>query len=291
MIKCVTLFVLIAIMSALSVARSGQDFAQIKHYAQLANDAYLPPNALKPALEKQGESLSHQAIIPSSLVNYFLTLSGDHQIIAIRGTDNVENAMVDIDLELQADEQLSIRLHQGFAGAANAVFEDVTSHLAKDKPIDITGHSLGGAIAVILAMYLDNAGYSVAHVVTFGQPKVTNVTGANQFEDLPLTRVVTADDIVPLVPPMSPLQIKDMDIYWHMGEEIILMGNNTYAQTRGLKSMLRATKVFSVVPSQKNLVAHQMETYLGQIDALKESAELIPYKTELSLFGFSLDEG
>ncbi|MGO2354606.1 MAG: lipase family protein [Marinomonas foliarum] len=205
------------------------------------------------------------------------------------GTANLENAMLDLDLELKPDAILDIKLHQGFGSGAKAVYEDIKPFLTKDQPIHLTGHSLGGAIAVILGMYLQNDGYPVEQIITFGQPKVTNVTGANKFHTLPLTRVVTPDDIVPLVPPISPMQIKDLDIFWHMGEEIILIDKGEFAQTNGVKAMLRATKFATAIPSEKNLRAHKMTTYISLIEQLQTSPKETSYKTEISLFGFSFD--
>jgi hypothetical protein len=148
---------------------------------------------------------------------------------------------------------------------------------------------LGGAIAVIVAMYLQRDGYSLDQVITFGQPKVTNVSGAGVFASLPLMRVVTPKDIVPLVPPLSPFQLKNIDIYWHMGKEIILLPEKTYAITEGFKSMMRATKFTSSVPDESNIQAHQMATYLTLINQKLEGALQVPYKIDINLFGFSWD--
>lgn len=268
---------------------AGQDFTAIKAQGKLSNDTYLATTDLQKNLQQQGQKLTHQTVIPVSQVSYFLSQKNNVQTIAIRGTANLENALLDLDISLQPDAKLDIDLHRGFASGAKAVYEDIKPFLSSDKPVQITGHSLGGAIAVILAMYLQQDDYQVTQVITFGQPKVTNVTGANKFADLPLIRIVTPNDIVPLVPPLSPLQIKNLDIYWHMGEEIILRGDKKYAQTNGVKSMLRATKFTTSIPSDKNLLAHQMATYISLIDELQDSPVEVPYKTNIGLFGFSLD--
>lgn len=276
-----------------------QDFAFIETQAQLSNDAYLELDALEAALLKQNQALIHKATIQQSQVNYFLaesveankptTQQNTTQSIGIRGTANLNNVMLDLLVSLQEDTTLGIKLHQGFASGAKAVYDDLLPYLSKDKPVYITGHSLGGAISVILAMYLHQEGYDVHRVVTFGQPKVTNVTGANTFEDLPIIRIVTPEDIVPLVPPISPLQIKDLDIYWHIGTEVILRGEGEYAETQGIKSALRATKFTSSIPNETNLNAHKMAVYLELVRALKTKAKEVTYKSEISLFGFSLD--
>lgn len=285
--KLILLCILIAMPFQLAFA--APDFAAIKAQAKLSEDTYLQANTLEQRLQEQGQKLVHQSLIPTSQVSYFLSSADGVQTIAIRGTANLENAMLDLDLELKPDTVLDIKLHQGFGSGAKAVYEDIKPFLAKDQPIHLTGHSLGGAIAVILAMYLQKEGYSVEQVITFGQPKVTNVTGAEKFDNLPLIRVVTPNDIVPLVPPLSPMQIRDLDIFWHMGEEVILLGKKKFTLTNGIKSMLRATKFTTSIPSEKNLQAHQMATYLKMIDQLQTSAEEIPYKTDINFFGFSLD--
>jgi triacylglycerol lipase len=282
-----TLSFLLAMLSPL--AFSMPDFSAIKAQAQLAEDTYLEAHTLEQRLEEQGQSLLHQSIIPFSQVSYFLSRANGVQTIAIRGTANLENAMLDLDLELQPDSILNIKLHQGFGSGAKAVYEDIQPFLTKEQPIHLTGHSLGGAIAVILAMYLEKDGFPVEQVITFGQPKVTNVTGAKMFSNLPLTRVVTPNDIVPLVPPISPMQIKDLDIFWHMGEEVILLGGKTFTQTNGIKSMLRATKFTTSIPNEQNLIAHKMTTYINLIAGLQSAPEEIAYKAGIRLFGFSLD--
>ena len=282
--KCFLLLVLFT-----SLAHASPDFSIIESQAQLSNDTYLEANQLQSRLKTQNQTLVHQSIIPESQVSYFLSRANGIQTIAIRGTANLENVMLDLDLELKSDTALDIKLHQGFGSAAKAVYTDVKPYLNEKLPIHITGHSLGGAIAVILGLYLQQEDYAVTQIITFGQPKVTNVTGAKKYDLLPLIRVVTLNDIVPLVPPISPMQIRDLDIFWHIGEEVILMGDNKFSQTNGVKAMLRATKFTTSVPNEKNLIAHKMDTYLSLIDGLTQTATNVPYKTGISIFGFSFD--
>ena len=264
-------------------------FSIIKQQAQLANAAYAPAEELAAILKADNFELVKHKLLPATQVSYFLTHVNGVQTVAIRGTANVQNVMVDLDVNLKQDTQLGIQVHQGFSSAALAVYHDLQSSIKKDQPIQTTGHSLGGAVALLLGMYLKQEGYQLASIITFGQPKVTNVGGAQQYSNLPLTRVVTTEDIVPLVPPLSPFQLKELDIYWHNGEELILMQGNQYALTSGLKSMMRATKIISVLPDERNLNAHKMTTYLDLINTKLESAKQVPYKTGISLFGLSLD--
>lgn len=286
--KALTL-ISITLSLAVSSAYADEDFAKIQTQAKLSNDTYLEADALPIILKSQGQMLVHQSLMTNSQVSYFLSEADGIQTIAVRGTANVTNAIVDLSVALKDDPILDIKLHQGFAAAARAVYKDMKPYLKTDEPIHITGHSLGGAIAVILGMYLKHDGDKVTQVITFGQPKVTNVTGAKEFADLPLIRVVDENDIVPLVPPISPLQIKDLDIFWHMGEEIILLGDKKYSVTSGIKSNMRATKFTTSVPDEKNLEAHKMATYLKNIKGLQEKPVEVPYKMDINLFGISID--
>lgn len=263
-------------------------FEQIEESAQLSNLAYASEEIKEP-LSAIGHTLVHQAVLPGVEVSYFLTLKDDVQFLTVRGTANLQNAMVDLDINLKQDDALGIIAHQGFVNSAEGIIKDVAPFLDKAKSVRTTGHSLGGAAAVMLAMYLDKQGYDLGQLITFGQPKVTNVGGADAFAHLPLLRVVTPKDIVPLVPPLSPLQIKNLDIYWHMGEEMILLEGQDYSLTEGIKSMMRATKFTSALPGEENLQAHKMQTYLSLIDSKLEQANEVPYKTGISVFGVSFD--
>ncbi len=266
------------------------DFTEIKKSALLSAASYASAEVIEKRLVAGGYDLRQQQTLADSGLSYFLASSSTgHQYLSFRGTSNLENALVDLDLALQLDADLNIQLHQGFAGAAKMAYQNVKAKLDKNKPISTTGHSLGGAIAVIVAMHLQRDGYQLEGVITFGQPKVTNVAGAEVFSALPLMRIVTPKDIVPLVPPLSPLQLKNLDIYWHMGSEIILLENKEYAQIKGIKSMMRATKFVSSVPDKTNLDAHQIATYLALIEQKLVAAQPVPYTMEINVFGFTLD--
>jgi len=87
--------------------------------------------------------------------------------------------------------------------------------------IRITGHSLGGAVAVLLAVLLRNDKINVFEIVTFGQPMVTNEDGARIWNSgelaLPLFRFWNQDDIVPTLPPAISRLINWAGGYYHFG--------------------------------------------------------------------------
>ncbi|MCK4825863.1 lipase family protein [bacterium] len=277
----------VVLVFAWSVSRAAvTDFATIKKYGLLASAAYEGRAEAQASCESQGYEFTYYGTASGVEVAYFLGTNHANrtQIIAVRGTANVENAFVDADFKLMLDEHTSNMLHSGFAASSAAVYKSVKSKLKRNYTINTTGHSLGGAVAMVLAMYLDQDEFKVGKVITFGQPKVTNITGAKRYNFMNITRVVTPKDVVPLVPPFDPTDIKNADLYWHSGEELILLQGEEYSVASGIPSMLRTVQFFKETPGEQNLQNHFMTLYLDLIEKKVASAKKVPYKTGISLF-------
>jgi len=266
-------------------------FNQLLEYAYLSSAAYQDRRSIEKLLGQRGEILTEYGNIPSYQISYFLStnMRNKTHLLSIRGTSNVVNALADIALQQLNDQYTGIPLHQGFALSARGIYAQVRPKLIKDFKISTTGHSLGGAVAVVLAMYLDTDGYDVDQVLTFGQPKLTNVTGALKFKHLKLIRVVTEKDYVPLVPPLDLVDITNINIYWHLGEEIVLLDKlpdkTDYSTTRGLKSMLRATRFLTEKPGKDNLQSHLISHYINSIKNKIGKATYTPYKNNFNFLG------
>ena len=283
----ILILMLVCTSASLPASETGLvDFVAIHKQAGFANAAYHAEDKIRTLVESGDYTLTLYRTDPNSQVSYFLATSKQTrtQVISVRGTSNIENAMVDILLKLRADEKTGILLHEGFSLAARQVYAELKPLLNKDYTIRTTGHSLGGAVALILAIYLDADQFNIDQVITFGQPKVTNITGANKIGHINIIRVVTPFDLVALLPPLDPLDINNIDVYWHAGREIILLNGNQYAILEGLDSMLRATRFTQQPFTQESMENHLMSVYLSMIDAKTETAERVPYKSDLNLF-------
>ncbi len=277
--------------SALATTQPAQttvNFPEIKEYANFANVAYQTVPEIQELSSLKKHILTHQNNIPEIEIFYYLITNDINktQTIAVRGTANIENAIIDVELKLTDDKHTGARLHSGFLQAALAIYNEIKPQLRSNYVINTTGHSLGGAAAVVLAMYLDIDNYKIGKVVTFGQPKVTNITGANKFKHLDVIRVVTPKDVVPLVPPFDPMDLNNLDIYWHLGKEIILLADNTYAMLEGINSMIRATKFTQEPLTEDNLQNHQMTQYIDMINNKIPTARLVPFKNSLNIFNW-----
>jgi len=262
------------------------NFTEIHKQAIFANAAYQPKDTVRDLVEASNYRLTLYHTIPDIQISFFLATNelNKTQIISVRGTSNIENALVDISLKLMVDKNTGVRLHEGFSFAAKKVYAELKPLLQPDYKIKVTGHSLGGAVALILGMYLDAYQFDIEQVITFGQPKVTNISGANNIHHINVIRVVTPFDLVPLVPPFDPLDISNLDVYWHAGKEVILLADTQYAILEGTDSMLRATRFTQKPLTEDNLNNHQMPLYLERIKAKTKSSKLVPYQTDLNLF-------
>ena len=281
-----TLILVTASATAPGTETGPVDFIAIQQQAGFASAAYQSEDKIRDFVESRNYTLTLYKTVPDIHISYFLATDKQTrtQVISVRGTSNIENAMVDILLKLRLDKKTGIQLHEGFAHAARKLYADLKPLLETDYTIRTAGHSLGGAVALILAMYLDVDRYNVEQVTTFGQPKVTNVAGAGKFGHIKIIRVVTPFDLVPLMPPLDPLDINNVDVYWHAGKEVVLLNGNQYAILEGLDSMLRATRFTREPLSQAHMAQHQMSVYLDMIDTKTKSSRLVPYQTDLNLF-------
>ena len=278
---------LLCLSSALPASdRDVVNFSELHAQAVFADAAYRSEVAIRGLLEPDGYDLTLYHTIPDIQIAFFLATneSTETQVISIRGTSNIENAMLDVSLKLRVDPASGVSMHQGFAYSAHQVYAELKPSLKPEYKIKVTGHSLGGAIALILGIFMDLDQFNVDQVVTFGQPKVTNIPGAKKIQHLNIIRVVDPHDLVPLVPLFDPLDINNIDAYWHAGKEVVLLGDNQYALLEGVNSMLRATKFTQRQLSEENLTNHQMAAYLNLIEARVTTSELVPYKTNLNLF-------
>ena len=152
-------------------------------------------------------------------------------IISFRGTANAKNFLSDIDLRPWKDDELSeyyygigaehkdVYLHRGFRDAAFFTLEDIKKNYKLEKTVYLTGHSLGGAIAQIIGLWLNYDGYNI-QIYTFGSPKVSTTFFGNR----PLHyRVALRNDPVPFTPPYpfihSGISIDPETLNWMEGGE------------------------------------------------------------------------
>ncbi len=118
------------------------------------------------------------------------------------------------------------RFHRGFMEALHAIWEPLFAAVNKaveagDRPLWVTGHSLGGALAVLASWRLQRNFVPVHEVVTFGSPMIGNDTAARALEKEfagKIYRFVNLEDPVPLLPTISLVA----NTYAHCQSEVSL---------------------------------------------------------------------
>lgn len=208
-----------------TVTASNANFTELYSYAGRARSAY----DTEAGIRAKYPATIRVSTPGKTAAQYFIERDdkAKTQYISIRGTANRANIFEDVEMKLREDINLAIPVHAGFDKTSQALYADMRPFLKQDYKTYITGHSLGGAIAAVLAIYLVEDKYDVVKVVTFGQPKFTTNAGVERLGFLQVTRVVDANDIVPMLPPTF-LLTRAHGAYEHVGPEIILLDGPRY---------------------------------------------------------------
>lgn len=170
------------------------------------------------------------------------------------------------------------RFHRGFLEALAEIWEPLRAAVRaeldrQDRPLWVTGHSLGGAIALLAAWRLQRDFIAIHEVVTFGAPMIGNAAAAEAFQrEFPdkIFRYIDIEDPVPLLPSMSLVA----NAYAHCLNEVRLQGPNpkAFAQAlgelgrtavEGILSASLADEVWGLL--QRRIQAHLIPNYQDRL--------------------------
>jgi triacylglycerol lipase len=175
------------------------------------------------------------------------------------------------------------RFHKGFLEALEMIWEPMLAAVnnaikTKERPVWITGHSLGGALALMAAWRLQRSFISIQEIVTFGAPMIGNDAAAKAFEQEfsgKIYRFVDLEDVVPHLPSVSLIA----NAYTHCQNEVGLGAELVAAATNGLDAMKQAAgtssdgtidvnmadQVWEVVRAR--IASHMIGTYQSRVEA------------------------
>lgn len=259
------------------------DFNEVYHFAELSGFAYESNDTIN---KRYGSDVFALHALPKYDGNYFILKNDVDKTltISIRGTANFENAVVDGEYLKVKDSKLDIYLHDGFKKSTDELYASLKPILEPFKEsykVNITGHSLGGAMAAILMMYMEKDNYKVDRIITFGQPKVTNENGVKKYQNTSLLRIVDEKDIVPLVPPLTIVSALHGQ-YRHFGTEVILLNNEFFVFLEEPKA--EETKVTSFWDNilNESLKDHFIKNYLKHIKTKLSKQTEVPFNNRLN---------
>jgi triacylglycerol lipase len=174
------------------------------------------------------------------------------------------------------------RFHRGFLDALAMVWEQLFAAIdqaqkTKERPLWVTGHSLGGAIALLAAWRFQRNFLAVQEVVTFGAPMIGNDTAAKAFEQEfsgKIYRYVDLNDVVPHLPSVSLLA----NAYQHCLNEVALSAAEVAAAAATLQALgqssqpaekeldpLVVDQVWGLVKSR--IASHMIDNYQARVEA------------------------
>lgn len=134
-------------------------------------------------------------------------------ILAFNGTSSPADWRTDMTLNLVVNnlkEENVGKIHRGFRDTYKTAKKNITelikkyNPMTKDKGWYITGHSLGGAIATLVAYDQVDTFHSRPHVYTYGQPRVGDpefVKDLNSKYPHGAYRILNTNDIITSLPP------------------------------------------------------------------------------------------
>ena len=210
----------------LNLQATDRDYANARYFATACDLAYYPEAEGKPKFQNE-LGLDVKLI---SVDNTQVYVGGNEGaiVLAFRGSEsptsldgfkdwlltNAKNFLVLPEGRAGTDfvaAGVGARFHRGFLEALEEVWPPLLAtvkeeHAKKRRPIYVTGHSLGGAIALLAAWRLQRQFLPIHQVYTFGAPMVGNEAAAKAFaRTFPnrIFRFVDERDMVPLLPTVS----------------------------------------------------------------------------------------
>ncbi len=198
------------------------------------------------------------------------------QFVAVRGTVGDVNWQLDKDRRGVKDKRVGVLLHRGFRRAADAIYKDLRPRLVPGYATYLTGHSLGGAVAAIIGIYLWDDGLQVGGIVTFGQPKFIGEDGALAYRDLPILRVVYQNDTVSLLPQRTS---KSKQRFAHVGPVVNLFSGPYYSYLTVEEAQRIDAIPFQNLLFRVSLPDHKMKWYLQGLSDKVKNAKQVPFSS------------
>jgi triacylglycerol lipase len=241
---------------------------------QAAHLAYKDPSTIESTLP--GWNMKLVQFFDHFNTQAYLAANDQTCILAFRGTqpDMIADWLCDMDCAfIPAPGGMEGRIHAGFWKGLDSVWPNVWTALQKERgtrSLWITGHSLGGALAVLATARLHfTLSQPVNGMYTYGQPRVGDKEFCACFDQGfgdKAFRFVNFHDIVPRIP------LRNMG-YEHQGKFFYFNENKYDPKTTWDQVLLR--KVGNTIQQiverhKKDITDHYMDNYLIKLNTLAD---------------------
>ena len=218
---------------------SPRDALALAYASQLAYEVKKSESFVKEWLSKWGftEHVTLNPKIQSLTVDTqcFVASNDERVLIAFNGSESAQDWFGNAKLIQKEGFTPGTKIHGGFKDSLAVVEQELDVLLesfdANTKEIWLTGHSLGGALAVLLAAKLAAKNIPVSGLYTFGTPRVGDKAFADtldeKLKDTASYRLVVSGDFVPHIPP--PFLSPSLN-YAHAGERILFLNDGTVSR-------------------------------------------------------------
>lgn len=208
----------------------------------------------------------------------YVAVGDEILVVVFRGTEDTLDWWTNLNASFVA-LQGGTRVHTGFFQAywpiRDTIFEFVIAALRKKRrPVYITGHSLGGALALMATAELSNHDEAevrdcIAACYTFGCPRAGD-SSFDLYVKAPLYRITNGVDLVPAVPPaiLGYRHVGDTRYFGKSGASPSRRSPNLFQKAwRSIWGLLEILKSFRLL----NIADHSMAAYLAKLSAWAET--------------------
>ena len=239
-------------------------------FAQLSAIAYKRKHERKQELSALGYQLDREVQDAGQGTQGFLAVNDRMAVIVLAGTEDVKDVLKDAQVWVQEGKEdplcgRKVGIHNGFYRALRNIrkdpllFQRLIELQSQGRGVYFTGHSLGGALAVILAYFtvLDHPEIKVAGVYTYGQP-YTGIRSFQKCYDARLREVtfrfVNHDDTIPRLRPGND--------YRHVGIPVYLAKDGTIVEKAKFEPLSSLESFFDT----RFIGDHDVGRYLSRLE-------------------------
>lgn len=236
-------------------------------FARLAQAIYLPEPAFRLWCHDNGMMCHKWFENAETDTQAAKVVYGGTQVYVFRGTDSVTDWLKNMKIrrKILGDGTHHVYgVHLGFYEALSSIWNDVTWSIKLTSPVAFTGHSLGGALAMLSAyrMIIGLRVTDIKEVITFGQPRMGGYRWASFMDEhLPgrIYRFRNDNDIVTRL----PLPIR----YKHAGKEVFIDNEG-----RILPGASELTKLASRVRGRGSNILARLRDFMIPTDGVSDHA-------------------